>query len=166
VRRNWNDTVGLLEQPFCFNHKAKWSDGKWTAVVCGSTLMLSSCGNSHLRSSIVMTYAFVFVTYMTHVTLCDRYFVINTGSTIRNNSMGLISNTKLVARFENFTAVTMKDAVFWDVAPRRSYVNGHFGGTYRLHLHGRKIRERGTSVSRCLQVARCRSCVNLHFGGT
>jgi hypothetical protein len=43
-------------------------------------------------------------------------------------------------RFEVFTAVTMKNAVFWDVAPCRSYVNRHFGGTYRLHLQGRKIR--------------------------
>jgi hypothetical protein len=38
----------------------------------------------------------------------------------------------------------MKNAVFWDVAPCRSCVNRRFGGTYRLRLHGRKIRERGT----------------------
>jgi hypothetical protein len=37
-------------------------------------------------------------------------------------------------RFEVFTAVTMKNGVFWDVAPCRSYVNQCFGGTYRLHL--------------------------------
>jgi hypothetical protein len=47
----------------------------------------------------------------------------------------------------------MKKAVFWDVAPCRYYVNRRFGGTYRLHLQGRrkkkKIRERGTSASRC-----------------
>jgi hypothetical protein len=42
--------------------------------------------------------------------------------------------------FEVFTAVTMKNAVFWDVAPRRSCVNGHFGKTYRLHLQDRKTR--------------------------
>jgi hypothetical protein len=30
--------------------------------------------------------------------------------------------------------VTMKNAVFWDVAARRSCVNRHFGGTYLLHL--------------------------------
>jgi hypothetical protein len=40
-------------------------------------------------------------------------------------------------RFEVFTAVTMKNAVFWDVAPCRSYVNRSFGGTYRLHLQNR-----------------------------
>jgi hypothetical protein len=44
----------------------------------------------------------------------------------------------------------MKNTVFWDVALcRSSCVNQRFGRTYRLHLQGRKIRERGTSVSRC-----------------
>jgi hypothetical protein len=47
----------------------------------------------------------------------------------------------------------MKNAVFWDVAPCSFCVNRHFGGTYRLHLQGRKIRERGTSVNRWLQTA-------------
>jgi hypothetical protein len=56
-------------------------------------------------------------------------------------------------RFEVFTAVTIKDAIFWNVAPCRSCVNRRFGGTYRLHLQGRKIRERGTSVCRWLQTA-------------
>jgi hypothetical protein len=37
----------------------------------------------------------------------------------------------------------MKNAVFWDVALCRSCVNRRFGGTYRLHLQDRKIRERG-----------------------
>jgi hypothetical protein len=44
----------------------------------------------------------------------------------------------------------MKNAVLWVVAPCGSYVNLRFGGTYRLHLQGRKIRERGTSVCRWL----------------
>jgi hypothetical protein len=39
-----------------------------------------------------------------------------------------------------------KNTVFWDVTPCRSCVNRRFGGTYRLHLQGRKIREQGTSV--------------------
>jgi hypothetical protein len=42
-------------------------------------------------------------------------------------------------------------AVFWDVAPCRCCVNRHFGGTYGLHLQGRRkeqIRER-PSVNRC-----------------
>jgi hypothetical protein len=42
--------------------------------------------------------------------------------------------------------VTMKNAAFWDVAPCRYCVNRRSGGTYHLHLQGRKIRERGTSV--------------------
>jgi hypothetical protein len=46
----------------------------------------------------------------------------------------------------------MKNAVFWGVAPCRSCVNRRFGVTYRLHLQGRKIRERGTSMSRWLQT--------------
>jgi hypothetical protein len=45
----------------------------------------------------------------------------------------------------------MKNAVLWDVTPCRSYVNRRFGGMYRLHLQGIKIRVRGTSVSRWLQ---------------
>jgi hypothetical protein len=57
-----------------------------------------------------------------------------------------------IVRFEIFTAVTMKNAVFWDVAPCISCVNRRLGGTYRLHLQGRKIVERGTSVSRWLQT--------------
>jgi hypothetical protein len=43
----------------------------------------------------------------------------------------------------------MKNAVFLAVAPCRACeLNQRFGGRYRLHLRGRKIRERGTSVSR------------------
>jgi hypothetical protein len=43
-----------------------------------------------------------------------------------------------LARFEVFTAVTMKNAVFWDMAPCRSCMNRRFGGIYRLHLQCRK----------------------------
>jgi hypothetical protein len=46
----------------------------------------------------------------------------------------------------------MKNAVFWDVAPCISCVKRRFGGTYRLHLQGRKIRVRGTNVCRWLQT--------------
>jgi hypothetical protein len=41
-------------------------------------------------------------------------------------------------RFEGFKAVTMKNAVSWDVAPCSSSVNRRFGGTYSLHLQGKK----------------------------
>jgi hypothetical protein len=46
----------------------------------------------------------------------------------------------------------MKNVVFWDVALCRLCVNRRFGGKYRLHLQGRKIRERRTSVSRWMQT--------------
>jgi hypothetical protein len=44
-----------------------------------------------------------------------------------------------------------KNFVFWDAASCRSCVNRRFGGTYHIHLQGRKIRERRTSVSSWLQ---------------
>jgi hypothetical protein len=49
----------------------------------------------------------------------------------------------------------MKNAVFWDVTPCIYCVNRRFGGTYRLHLQGRKIHGRGTSVSRLQTAATC-----------
>jgi hypothetical protein len=54
--------------------------------------------------------------------------------------------TQLYVRFEVFTAVTMKNAVFWDVTPCSSCVNWRFGGTFHFQLQRRKIRERGTGV--------------------
>jgi hypothetical protein len=36
--------------------------------------------------------------------------------------------------FEVFTAVAMKNVVFWDVAPRGVIINRSFGGTCRLYL--------------------------------
>jgi hypothetical protein len=37
-------------------------------------------------------------------------------------------------RFEVLTAVTMKNAVFWDAALCRYCVNQHFGGTWRPYV--------------------------------
>jgi hypothetical protein len=37
-----------------------------------------------------------------------------------------------IVRVEVFTAVTMKNGVFWDVTPRGSCKNRRFGGTWRL----------------------------------
>jgi hypothetical protein len=65
----------------------------------------------------------------------------------------------MLVRFEVFTVVTIEKAVFWDVAPCRYCVNRRYGGTYRLHLQGRRqegIRER-TSVSRC-NISVCCTC--------
>jgi hypothetical protein len=39
-------------------------------------------------------------------------------------------------RFEVFTTATMKNAVLWDVAPYRYFVNRRSGGTYHFHLQG------------------------------
>jgi hypothetical protein len=69
---------------------------------------------------------------------------------------------KFFVRFEVFTAMTMKNAVYWDVAPCSSCVNRRFRGTYPLRLQGRKIRERGTSVSRWLQEAIRSSETSVH----
>jgi hypothetical protein len=62
------------------------------------------------------------------------------------------NDSSCCAGFEVLTAATMKNVVFCDVAPCRSYVNLRFGGTYRLHLQGRKIRETGSSVTRYQQT--------------
>jgi hypothetical protein len=43
-----------------------------------------------------------------------------------------MSNLFALLRFQVFTAVTMKNAVFWDVTLCRSCVSRHFGGTCSL----------------------------------
>jgi hypothetical protein len=48
--------------------------------------------------------------------------------------------------FEVFTAVVMKSIVFWDMTPCSPLsCNRRFGGTYRLHLQGRRIISARTS---------------------
>jgi hypothetical protein len=69
---------------------------------------------------------------------------------------------------KNRTILSLKNIVFWDMAPCRYCVKRRFGGTYRLHLQGRKIREGGTSVSRWQQTGHfspvgATSSVNLTF---
>jgi hypothetical protein len=49
-------------------------------------------------------------------------------------------NFMLDVRFEIFTAVTMKNCVFWDVRPCGSCKNGRFGGTQHLLHQGDKNR--------------------------
>jgi hypothetical protein len=42
--------------------------------------------------------------------------------------------------FEVFTAVVMKSIIFWDMTPCSPFsCTRRFGGTYRLHLQGRRI---------------------------
>jgi hypothetical protein len=55
---------------------------------------------------------------------------------VNRYNMGL-NNNYLHVGFEVFTAVTMKNAVFWEVAPCGFCKNQCFGGTC-LHLQGRK----------------------------
>jgi hypothetical protein len=76
-------------------------------------------------------------------TFCPKYYLTFLGR----------KTVSIFVRFEVFTAVTMKNAIFWDMTPCTSCMNRRFGGMYRLHLQGRKIRERGTSLSRWLHSA-------------
>jgi hypothetical protein len=44
-----------------------------------------------------------------------------------------------IVGYEVFTAVVMKNTIFWDITSRNLLkVNRHFGGTYRLHFEGRR----------------------------
>jgi hypothetical protein len=44
-----------------------------------------------------------------------------------------------------FSFSFMNVAIFWDLAPCSPYVNRRFGGTYHLHLQGRKSLRQETS---------------------
>jgi hypothetical protein len=67
--------------------------------------------------------------------------------TVRNHKVvnSRLSNRKSVVRFEVFTAVTMKNGVFWVVTPCGSCKNRRFGGTWRLFHRVTKIGELGTT---------------------
>jgi hypothetical protein len=49
--------------------------------------------------------------------------------------------------FEVFTGVTMKNAIFLDVAPCESSQNRRFEGTYHLHFQGGKNERATNSVN-------------------
>jgi hypothetical protein len=72
--------------------------------------------------------------------------------TSRHLTAGMSRSEHNYVRFAVSTAVTMKNTVFWDVAPCRYFVNRRFGETYRLHLQGirnpRAIRSSETSVNK------------------
>jgi hypothetical protein len=57
-----------------------------------------------------------------------------------------IQTVQKYVRFEDFTAVTMKNVVSWDVAPCSTCVTQRFGGTYRLHLQDRKSASEETAL--------------------
>jgi hypothetical protein len=104
---------------------------------------------------------------LAHITLCSCYVVFFCVKYVDRvppshvlsctTQRPILNKLTIDVRFEVFTAVTVKNDVFWDVAPCRSCVNRCFGEMYRLHLQGRKIHERGTSVSRWLKMEAIRS---------
>jgi hypothetical protein len=51
---------------------------------------------------------------------------------------GLRKTRTVHVRFEVFTAVTIKEVVFWDEALCRCWVNRRFGRAYSLHFQGGK----------------------------
>jgi hypothetical protein len=67
------------------------------------------------------------------------------------NQMNSVLNTpsylSIANRFEVFTAVTMKNAVFWDVTPLATCKNRRFGRMYRLHYQGEKNQGARNNVS-------------------
>jgi hypothetical protein len=49
------------------------------------------------------------------------------------------NTTELYVGFEVFTAVVMKNIIFWDMMPcSPSNFNRRFGGTYCLHIQGQR----------------------------
>jgi hypothetical protein len=61
---------------------------------------------------------------------------VNTSQVAARNFSAL--REQILSNFTIFWQDARKKAVFWDVAPYRFGVNRRFGGTYRLHLQGRK----------------------------
>jgi hypothetical protein len=81
--------------------------------------------------------------------VCDVHVEVFASNAIELNNHKIYIKTDelLVPSLAGVSAVEetntiMKNVVFWDVALCRFCVNRRFGGTYRLHLQGRKIRER------------------------
>jgi hypothetical protein len=78
---------------------------------------------------------------MKRIYLCSIYLSTGWHRTIWNKSS---TNTYLYnnsfVRFEVFTVMTMKNAVFWDVMPCGCYKNQYFGGKYCLYHQGDKNR--------------------------
>jgi hypothetical protein len=56
-------------------------------------------------------------------------------------------NSYIVFRKRLVSKRLKKVAIFWDTAPCNQNMNRRFGGTYHLHLQGRKSVEKETNVS-------------------
>jgi hypothetical protein len=61
-------------------------------------------------------------------------------------------------RFEVFTAVTVKNVVFWDVALCGSCKNRRFGGKYCLHCQCENNQPNGNNVTSNYQLVTFASC--------
>jgi hypothetical protein len=64
----------------------------------------------------------------------DKGQAVHSLQLLHDNSMQMADSVIYSVIFDVFTAVTMKNAVFWDVTPRASYWNRHIGKICRLHL--------------------------------
>jgi hypothetical protein len=71
----------------------------------------------------------------TLIKVCSKRLVLTCNITINLEITPKVRYPKrrdILVRFEVFTAVTMKNGVFWVVTLCGSCNNRHFGGTYRL----------------------------------
>jgi hypothetical protein len=65
------------------------------------------------------------------------------------NGLAVLQRLNCIAGFEVLTAVVMIISFLWDIGVCNPYMNRRFGGTYHLHLQGRKSAEQETSVRAC-----------------
>jgi hypothetical protein len=65
----------------------------------------------------------------------------------------IFPNLLLFAGFEVLPPAVMKFNIFWDIVPCSPYMSLCFGGTYHLHLQGRKSAKQETTCS-CWFLAR------------
>jgi hypothetical protein len=77
-----------------------------------------------------------------------RYRVPLIPFTDRSYTSTILSSLQFVG-IEVLTAVVIKFAIFWDIAPCSPYMNRRFGGTYHLHLQGANIKHRFQQLLHC-----------------
>jgi hypothetical protein len=77
-----------------------------------------------------------------------------------SNVLGPLERVNLSeVRFEVFTAVTMKNCVFWDVSPCGAFKNRRLGGTLAVTGNRRTLRRNTKYISsQRTSVARCSLC--------
>jgi hypothetical protein len=78
---------------------------------------------------------------------------LGTTLAVTSNRRSLRTNTTWHVRFEVFTAVTMKNYVFWDVTPCGSCKDRRFGGTWLLLHQGGMQEAPGSSETSVLTRA-------------